>query len=242
MDIIEEIIDTETADGPMAVAIARPDGEERYPTIAVFHDGPGMRGSNHDFNRRLAAEGYRVVMPDLYHRHGRMLGWESHEATDETRAKAIEMLYSLTDEGIQSDLDDALALVDLTEDEKLGTIGFCLGARAIYRTLMRLPDRFACGATWHPSFLVDDTPESPHLTASQLAQPVYIGIGTADEVQSIEMQQKFFDAVADLPHVEVDFFEGADHGFTWPSHPNYHQVAAAVSWSNTTALFADHLK
>lgn len=240
-NIIEEIIDTETPDGPMAVSVKYPDDGEHHPTIVVFHDGPGMRESNHEFNRRLAGEGYRVVMPDLYHRHGRMLGWESNEATDATRAKVMEMLRSLTDEGIQSDLDAALTVVDLDPDEKLGTIGFCLGARAIYRTLMRLPERFVVGATWHPSFLADDGPDSPHLTASELAQPVYIGIGTADQIQSIEMHQRFFDAVADLEHVEVEIFDGADHGYTWPSHPNYHELAATTSWAKTTALFAASL-
>ena len=40
-------------------------------------------------------------------------------------------------------------------------IGFCVGARAAFRTLMRLPDTFAAGAMWHPSFLADDEPDSP---------------------------------------------------------------------------------
>ena len=242
MEIIEDIIDTETDDGPMAVSVKRPVGDGHHPTIVVFHDGPGMRLSNHVFNRRLAEEGYCVAMPDLYHRHGRMLGWESNEATDETRAKVMKMLHSLTDDGIQHDLDCALSAIDLDPDEKLGTIGFCLGARAVYRTLMRLPDRFVCGATWHPSFLADDTADSPHLTAAQLNQPLYIGIGTADEVQSIAMHQPFFDAVADLDHVEVEIFEGADHGFTWPSHPSYHEHAATAAWAKTTALFATNLQ
>ena len=70
---------------------------------------------------------------------------------------------------------------------------------------------------------------------------MYIGIGTADQVQSIEMHQRFFDAVASLPHVEVEIFDGADHGYTWPSHPNYHEVAATTSWAKTTALFAANL-
>lgn len=241
LSVVEEIIDVETADGPMAVSVKYPDDGQWHPTIAVFHDGPGMRESNHVFNRRLAAEGYRVVMPDLYHRHGRMLGWESSEATEETRAQTMKMLMSMTDDEIQSDMDDALAAIELGDDEKLGTIGFCLGARAIYRTLMRLPERFVVGATWHPSFLADDGDDSPHLTAANLAQPVYIGIGTADQVQSIEMHQRFFDAVAPLAHVEVEIFEGADHGYTWPSHPNYHEVAATTSWAKTTALFAANL-
>lgn len=241
MDIIEEIHDVDTPDGPMAVSVKYLGDGQSHPTIVVFHDGPGMRESNHIFNRRLADEGYRVVMPDLYHRHGRMLGWEPSEATDETRAQVMKMLQSLTDDGIQSDLDAALDAIDLADDEKLGTIGFCLGARAIYRTLMRLPDRFAVGATWHPSFLADDGDDSPHLTAADLAQPVYIGIGTADTIQPIEMHQRFFDAVASLDHVEVEIFEGANHGYTWPSGPNYHEVAATRSWARTTALFAEHL-
>ena len=80
-----------------------------------------------------------------------------------------------------------------------------------------------------------------YATAANLKQPLYIGIGTADQVQSIEMQQPFFDAVADLDHVEVMMFEGADHGFSWPTSPNYHEEAATVSWAKTTALFAANL-
>lgn len=241
-DVTETIIDTTTPDGEMAIAIAEPSDGGSHPTIVVFHDGPGMRASNHEFNRRLAAEGYRVIMPDLYHRHGRMIGYMPDEATDETRAQVMMMLKSLTDDGIQSDLDATLAAVGVGDDEKMGTIGFCLGARAIYRTLMRLPERFVVGASWHPSFLADDGDDSPHLTAADLAQPVYFGIGTADEVQSIAMHQRFFDAVAPLAHVEVQIFDGADHGYTWPGTPNYHEVAATESWVNTTALFAENLR
>lgn len=241
-DVTETIIDTDTPDGEMAIAIAEPASGGPHPTIVVFHDGPGMRASNHEFNRRLAAEGYRVVMPDLYHRHGRMIGFMPDEVTSETRAQIMAMLHSLTDEGIQSDLDAALVAVGVGDDEKMGTIGFCLGARAIFRTLMRLPERFVVGASWHPSFLADDGDDSPHLTAAELSQPVYFGIGTADQVQSIEMHQRFFDAVEPLGHVEVEIFDGADHGYTWPNTPNYHETAATGSWTKTTALFAANLQ
>ncbi len=241
-DVTETIIDTNTPDGEMAIAIAQPSAGGPHPTIVVFHDGPGMRRSNHEFNRRLAGEGYRVVMPDLYHRHGRMIGFMPDEATEETRAQTWMMLESLTDAGIQSDLDATLAAIGVDDDDQMGTIGFCLGARAIFRTLMRFPDRFVAGATWHPSFLADDGDDSPHLTAGQLAQPVYIGIGTADQVQSIEMQQPFFDAVAPLDNVEVEIFDGADHGYTWPDTPNYHEAGATASWTKTTELFRKALQ
>jgi carboxymethylenebutenolidase len=57
------------------------------------------------------------------------------------------------------------------EPPRLGVIGFCVGARAVFRILMRLPDRFVAGAMWHPSFLADDQPDSPHLTANRLTTP-----------------------------------------------------------------------
>lgn len=241
MNVTEEIIETTSDGSPMAVLVKQPADGGHHPTIVMFHDGPGIRESTHTFATKLAAEGYRVIVPDLYHRHGRLLGWEATEATEETRAKVMEMLYSLTDEGIQNDLDAALDAVGVDPSEKMGTIGFCLGARAIYRTLMRLPERIVVGATWHPSFLADDGDDSPHLTAAGLKQPVYIGIGDADEVQSIAMHQRFFDAVEPLDHVQVEVFPGADHGYSWPIGANYNENAATTSWQRTTELFAEHL-
>ena len=75
-----------------------------------------------------------------------------------------------------------------------------------------------------------------HRTASQLANPLYLGIGEADEVQSIAMHQPFLDAVADLDHVDVTTYPGADHGFTWPGYPTYDEGAAEGSWAKTSAM------
>ena len=108
-------------------------------------------------------------------------------------------------------------------------------------SLTRLPDRVVCGAGWHPSFLADDQPDSPHLTASEIAGPLFLGIGEADEVQSIAMHQRFLDAVAGMDHVTVTTFPGADHGYTWPGYPNYDETAAETSWATTLDMLADTL-
>ena len=64
-----------------------------------------------------------------------------------------------------------------------------------------------------------------------------IGIGTADKVQSIEMHQRYFDAAEPHDNITVRIFDGADHGYTWPVSPNYHEEAATVGWTETTARF-----
>ncbi|MFW2382249.1 MAG: dienelactone hydrolase family protein [Acidimicrobiales bacterium] len=235
-DVVEEVIDAATDDGEMAVVVKAPSSGARA-TVVIFQDAPGIRGSLHDFARNLAGEGYRVVMPDLHHRFGRMIGYEASEATPEARAHISQMLGAMTDAQIQHDLDAALAATGSEAETGMGCVGFCLGARAVYQSLRRLPDAFVAGAMWHPSFLANDVSGSPHLTAATLDQPLYIGIGTADKVQSIEMHRPFFDAVEPLGHVEVRVFDGADHGYTWPTSPNYHAEAATVSWERTLALF-----
>ncbi len=123
----------------------------------------------------------------------------------------------------------------------MATIGFCVGARAAYRTVMRFPERFVAGALWHPSFLVDDQPDSPHLTAGGLARPLFIGIGEADAMQPLASHLPFLDAVRSLPGVEIATYPGADHGYTWPGWPSYDEAAANASFAATLKLFRQAL-
>lgn len=241
MAVTETIIDTETADGPMAVVHKQPVGTARG-RVMIFMDAPGIRPSLHEFAVRLADEGYEAAIPDLWHRHGRLIGYEPADIAEDPsrRAHIGEMLGTLTDAGTTMDREAALEALSWT-DGPLGAVGFCMGARAVHRAMIDHPDRFVAGAMWHPSFLTDDTDASPHLSAPELRGELYIGIGEADEVQSIAMHQRYLDAVAPLDHVTVETFPGADHGYTWPVSPNHHEVAATASWAATTDLFARRL-
>ena len=59
MDTTEEIIDTTTDDGEMAVLVTRPAGAGDWPAVLLFIDAPGVRSATHEFAAKLAAEGYR---------------------------------------------------------------------------------------------------------------------------------------------------------------------------------------
>ncbi|MEM7092671.1 MAG: dienelactone hydrolase family protein [Actinomycetota bacterium] len=240
MSTNETEIETTTADGEMVVVVTEPEGAAPdTPTVVFFIDAPGLRPATREFMARMAGEGYRVVTPDLHHRQGRLLYFEPQDMAENPDAGPTMWgwIGAMTDDQIQSDMDDALAAAGVADDAKIAVIGFCLGARAVYRAMERLPERVVAGAGWHPSFLADDGADSPHVTAGSLAAPLYLGIGEADQVQSIAMHQPFLDAVANLDHVDVTTFEGADHGFTWPGYPSYHETAAETSWTKTLAMF-----
>ncbi len=237
----ETIIDAETADGTIAVVRKTAEGGSDR-RVMILMDAPGIRPSLHDFAAQLAGEGYDVAIPDLWHRHGRLIGYEPADiAADPSRRGHIgEMLGTLTDEGTSMDRDAALGALGW-DDGLVGAIGFCMGARGVHVAMTAYPDRFVAGAMWHPSFLTDDTEVSPHLTAPDLTGELYIGIGTADQVQSIEMHQRYLDAVEPMATVNVNVIDGADHGFTWPISPNYHDAGATQSWGATLDLFARRL-
>ena len=237
MAITEQIIDTDTADGPMAIVHTRPE-EGSAKRVLIFMDAPGIRGSLHTFAARLAEAGFEVAIPDLWHRHGRMIGFDpvdDPEVMAAAREKIMAMLATLDDAQVQMDRDAALAALGW-DDGPMATIGFCLGARYVHKAMQELPERFTTGAMWHPSFLTDDTDASPHLTVDQIGE-LWIGIGTADQVQSIEMHQRYFDAAEPHDNITVRVFDGADHGYTWPISPNYHEEAATVGWAATTEMF-----
>ncbi len=247
-EVQESILETVSDGEPLAVPRMRPSAGGPHPLIVMFMDKPGIREALHVFGRRLAGHGYDVILPDLYHRHGRMIGYGPEEAAGNPGAQdhMMTLLRSLTDEGIQNDLDAALDAVAADRPagslEPAGCIGFCLGARAVFRTMMRLPDQFTAGAMWHPSFLVDGEPDSPHLTAGSLAGSLYAGFGEADRMMTVASMQPFIEAVSALgDRAVVDVLPGADHAYTWPDAHTYNEAAAERAWSQTLALFGEVL-
>ena len=244
----ESVLETVSDGEPLAVPRMRPGHGGTYPLVVMFMDKPGIRDALRAFGRRLAGHGYDVILPDLYHRHGRMIGYGPAEVAADPGAQdhMMMLLRSLTDEGIQNDLDAALDAVAADRPagslEPAGCIGFCLGARAVFRTMMRLPGQFTAGAMWHPSFLVDGEPDSPHLTAGQLAGSLYAGFGEADQMMSVTSMRPFIEAVSALgDRAAVDILPGADHAYTWPDAHTYNEAAAGRAWSQTLALFGNVL-
>ena len=247
-EVQESILETVSDGEPLAVPRMQPAAGGPHPLVVMFMDKPGIREALHVFGRRLAGHGYDVILPDLYHRHGRMIGYGPAEAAADPGAndRMMELLRSLTDDGIQNDLDAALDAVAADRPAgslaPAGCIGFCLGARAVFRTMMRLPEQFVAGAMWHPSFLVDGEPDSPHLTAGQLSGSLYAGFGEADRMMSVASMRPFIEAVSGLgDRAVVDVLPGADHAYTWPDAHSYNEAAAEQAWSQTLALFSDAL-
>src|ERR1700734_3435959 len=61
-------IQLKTIDGPCTTEVVPPEGTGPWPAVIVFFDAGGLRPAQTRIAERIAAEGYVVVQPDLFHR------------------------------------------------------------------------------------------------------------------------------------------------------------------------------
>jgi carboxymethylenebutenolidase len=235
----------ETGDGPMTVTIRRPDGDGPFPVVIVYHDGPGLREDIHDVTRTLAAAGYYTVLPDLYHRLGHQISFDMAGIAQGPGSPEFDRLIgAVTSLGDDMVLADTVAVLDATARDgaadmaSKAAMGFCMGARFTLRLLASDPEGFAAGSALHPSNCVTDDPDSPHRSIGAISAELFVGLGAADTISPLELNEPLRDELAQPPvKATVEVFDGADHGFMFPHYPAYQQHAATVSWERTLELF-----
>jgi carboxymethylenebutenolidase len=228
----------DTADGPMELYEALPDGEARG-AVVVVQEAFGVNDHIKDVTRRFAAVGYHAVAPSFFHRAGGGTGSYDDFAT------VLPLYEGLTDDGILMDADAAFGHLRAAgfTDAQIGTVGFCFGGRvtfliAVERALGAAVG-FYGGGIVHARFpqfpaLVDRTPA--------LKTP-WLGLfGDKDKGIPVEDVESLRTALADASvDGEIVRYADAEHGFHCDVRPAYNAAAAADGWDRTLAWFGDHL-
>lgn len=215
------------------VEIETPDGraptyvwDNTGPTVLFFIDGIGMRPAIREVGERIAAKGYRVVMPDLFYRLGDYTApdpkdmFSKPEVMKEWWGKVIGIA---TPENFHKDIAAYLAWIG---GGKVATTGYCMGGRLSITAAEQFPERIAAAAAYHPGGLVTDKPDSPHLHVGTIKAKVFVGAAKEDANMTPEQQRQFADALAKagVDHTVTQF--DAKHGWV-PSDTPVHDVAEA---------------
>jgi len=69
--MVEDEIEIPMGDGTAGAFVYRPDGEGQWPGVLHLTDIGGIRRAHEDMARRLAGEGYVVMMPNVFYRTAR---------------------------------------------------------------------------------------------------------------------------------------------------------------------------
>src|SRR5437667_2788317 len=168
--VIETNVDVKTPDGACDAVFIHPT-KGSHPGVLVWHDSPGLRPVMRDLGKRIAAEGYSVLVPNLFYRAARAPVFDSsfdYARNPADREKYRQTVASFLAPGAaERDAVAYVAFLDaqrkVNKKKKIWTHGYCLGGPYVMRTAAALPDRVGAGASFHGGFLVTDKPNSPPL-------------------------------------------------------------------------------
>jgi len=251
LEVVETDVEIKTPDGTCDAAFIHPKSGS-HAGVLIWPDAFGLRPSMRAIAKRIAAEGYSVVVPNPFYRLGKppytdASGFNFQNPAD--MAKLRPLMASASAPGNpEKDATAYVAFLDsqkqVDKSKKIGTQGYCMGGPLVVRTAAALPDRIGAGGSFHGGGLVTDKPDSPHLLAPKIKAHMYFGIAASDDTRQPDAKDKLKEsfAAAKVP-TEIEVYAGAQHGWCVPDMPMqngapiYNKPDAERAWAKLVALY-----
>jgi len=210
-----------------------PQDQEPAPIVIVFMDAFGPRPALFRIAERLAGEGYRVLVPDLFYAHlpYRPLDPKSLFSGGEDRNRLMTMLGALDQAAVDSDVRGLLeACANTWGAVPVGAVGYCMGGRFAL-TAATVSERVVAAASLHASMLAPAEGDSPHRHFASVRSSVYIGVAGVDASFGAEEEGRLATALraAGVNHT-IETYAGAAHGFVMDDLPVHDARAAERHW------------
>ena len=243
--MIEMNIALATVDGQMPVFVAHPDEDGPHPVVLVYMDALGIREELRDMIRRVASAGYYAMLPNLFYRWGGSSFDPAPLAKGILDPKMIELNGTLSMAMTERDTGALLAYAATNRAARLpaAAVGYCMGGRHAVGAAASHPAKVTAFASLHGGRLVNDTPDSPHLSlVKTAAAEAYFGWADNDPTAPLEHMRAIEAALlARGGRYRVELHKGAEHGFTFPERYCYQKAAAERVWARLFALFRRNL-
>jgi carboxymethylenebutenolidase len=233
-------VDIPTEDGTADAYLTHPDDGAAHPAVLLYMDAFGLRPRLRSMADRLAGEGYTVLVPNVFYRHGRaplfdLPAFIDPGARPEIFERIMPVMQALTPEPAMRDAGAYLrwlAESPAVADGPVALTGYCMGARLSLLTAGTYPERVAAAAGFHGGRLATDTPDSPHLVAGKITAELYFGHADQDPSLPPEQIERLEEALtaAGVRH-RCEVYPGAPHGFTQADTASYHQEGDERHWS-----------
>lgn len=240
--LVERMVTLATPDGKMDAFFVHP-AKGKHPGVILWPDIAGLRDAYKVMARRLAADGYAVLVLNQYYRsapapHFRAIAeWR----TPEGQAKLRPMIAQLNSGAIERDAWGAAAWLDkqaaVNVKRGIGTAGYCMGGPFTVRTARAVSQRVRAAASFHGASLVTDKPDGPHLLLKTTRARFLFAIARNDDARAPGDKEALRAAAKAAGRAaEVEVYP-ADHGWCTIDAPVYDKVQAERAWDRMLALF-----
>ena len=246
--VVETDVTIQTGDGSADAALFHPPGKGRWPAVLVWPDIMGLRPVFREMGRRLAAQGYVVLVPNPFYRSRKApvvdgpIDFGNKEATQ----KLFGYRAAMTDEGVDRDAVAYLAFLDAqpqtAKNKKVGVQGYCMGGSMTFRTAAAVPTRIGAVGSFHGgNGLVTKDAASPHLLIPKTNATFLVCQAQNDDMMQPQVKDELkaaFTAAHRPATVEVYH---ANHGWCVPGGAVYNEAEAERAWTNLGALYKSNL-
>jgi carboxymethylenebutenolidase len=234
----EAFVNVSTKDGEMECFVAYPEQGGPFPPVILYMDAPGVREELYNFVRRIAAQGYFAVIPNLYYRFG----------LRDPGGRMMEMLDLHTNGMIISDTESLIGWIDGQTQSKagpMGCIGYCMSGKFVLAVTGAYPERFKAMLSLYGVSHVTKKADSAHLLIPKILPDCTLYFGFAEHDPYVPDQEIAVLSEALAEHnadCVVEKIPETGHGFAFPERMGYHHEAAERHWDIAFELFDRKLR
>lgn len=240
-NVVEKDVTVKTPDGEAEAALFHPAGKGPWPAVLMWPDIMGLRPVFREMGRRLASQGYVVLVPNPFYRSAKANAISADFTDPANRQKLFGYRGAMSDAGVDNDARAYLAFLDAQPEtnrkKKAGVQGYCMGGPLSFRTAAAVANRIGAVGSFHGGGLTTDQPNSPHLLIPKTNAAYLVAVAKNDDARepnSKDILKAAFAAAKKQATVEV---YAGDHGWCVPGSQAYAQEAAEKAWAELSKLY-----
>jgi carboxymethylenebutenolidase len=236
-NVVEKDVTVTTPDGACDAVLFHP-ATGTHAAVVVWPDIMGLRPAFRDMGRRLAAQGYVVLVPNPFYRSAKapVIGDNFDFSNPEQRNRLMGYRGAMSDAGVDRDAVAYVGFLDAqpqtNKARKVGVQGYCMGGALSFRTAAAMPGRIAAVGSFHGgNGLVTKDANSPHLLIAKSNAAYLVAQAQNDDSTAPQMKDELkaaFTAARKTATVEV---YAANHGWCVKGGAVYNEAEAERAWA-----------
>ena len=224
MSVTTQWIEIDSAEGKFGAYLAIPH-TRKGPGIVLIQEIFGVNEHIRSVAEQYAADGYLVLVPDLFWRNGHRIELTYDEAGWK---RAVELMNATDIDKAQKDIELTIDALKAQPglDGGIASIGYCFGGLLSYLTaangLVDMAIAYYGGGI-----------QNQLDRADEIQVPLLMHFGEKDSHIPLEAVEQIAERFENNENVEIVVYPEAEHGFNCSHRDSYNQRSAAEAHGNS---------